>query len=61
MAGPVTMAFRASGELETMQIEILPREQLIATHPEARKAIPFIRADEPPWRFEADASKDGAP
>ncbi len=61
MAGPMTMPFPASGDLETMQIEILPSGQLIGTHPDAQNPIPFIWADEPPWSFEADASKDGAP
>lgn len=61
MAGPMTMAFPASGDLETMQIEILPSGQLIGTHPGAQHPVPFVWADEPPWSFEADASKDGAP
>ena len=61
MAGPMTMPFPASGDLETMQIEILPSGQLVGTHPEAQQPIPFAWADEPPWSFEADAAKDGAP
>lgn len=61
MAGPMTMPFPASGDLETMQIEILPSGQLIGTHPEAQQPISFTWDDEPPWSFEADAAKDGAP
>lgn len=61
MAGPMTMPFPASGGVETMQIEMLPSGQLVGTHPEAQAPIPFIWADEPPWSFEADATKDGAP
>jgi hypothetical protein len=34
---------------------------LIGTHPGAQHPVPFVWADEPPWSFEADASKDGAP
>lgn len=61
MAGPMTMPFHASGDVETMMIEMLPNGQLVGTHPEAQHPIPFVWADEPPWRFEADAAKDGAP
>ena len=59
MAGPMTMPFPASGDLETMQIETLPSVKLVGTHPEAQQPIPFVWADEPPWSFEADADKDG--
>jgi len=61
MAGPMTMPFPDGGAAETMQIEMLPNGQLVGTHPEARAPIPFVWADEPPWSFEADATKDGAP
>ncbi len=61
MAGPMTMPFPASGDSETMQIEMLPTGGLVGTHPEAQHPIPFVWADEPPWSFEADASRDGVP
>ncbi|MGO4916942.1 hypothetical protein [Pseudogemmobacter sp. W21_MBD1_M6] len=61
IAGPMTMPFPASAGVETMAIEMLPTGQLIGTHPEAQEPIPFVWADEPPWKFEADATKDGAP
>ncbi len=61
MAGPMTMPFPDGGAAETMQIEALPDGQLVGTHPEAQAPIPFVWADEPPWSFEADATKDGAP
>lgn len=61
MAGPMTMPFPASAGTETMQIEVLPDGQLVGTHPEAQAPIPFVWADEPPWRFEADAENDGVP
>ncbi len=61
VAGTMTMPFPASGGVEAMGIEMLPSGQLVGTHPEAQAPIPFIWADEPPWRFEADAAKDGAP
>lgn len=61
IAGTMTMPFPASADVETMQIEMLPTGQLIGTHPDAQGPIPFVWADEPPWRFEADATKDGVP
>jgi hypothetical protein len=61
MAGPMTMPFPDGGDAETMQIEMLPDGHLVGTHPEAQAPIPFVWADEPPWSFEADATKDGAP
>jgi hypothetical protein len=61
MAGPITMPFPDGGAAETMQIEMLPDGQLVGTHPEAQAPIPFVWADEPPWSFEVDATKDGAP
>jgi hypothetical protein len=60
VAGPMTMPFPASGDVDTMQIEMLPTGQLAGTHPDAQQPIPFVWADEAPWSFEADASKDGA-
>lgn len=61
MAGPMTMPFPASGDVETMQIETLPDGQLVGTHPDAQQPIPFVWADEPPWSFEAEARQDGTP
>ena len=61
VAGPMTMPFPADSDIDTMGIEMLPSGQLVGTHPEAQQPIPFVWADEPPWQFEADASKDGSP
>ena len=61
VAGPMTLPFPASGDSETMEIAMSPSGQLVGTHPEAQQPIPFVWADEPPWSFEADADKDGAP
>lgn len=61
IAGPMTMPFPASGGSETMQIELSPTGGLVGTHPEAQQPIAFVWADEPPWSFEADASRDGVP
>lgn len=61
IAGVMTIPFPASGDIETMQIEILADGQMIGTHPEAQNPITFIWADEPPWSFDADAREDGVP
>ncbi len=61
IAGPMTMPFPASGDVDTMQIESTADGQLYGTHPEAQEPIQFVWADEPPWSFEADAKTDGAP
>lgn len=61
VSGPMTLPFPASGQVDVMQIEMLPTGQLMGTHPEAQEPIAFVWADEPPWTFEAEASKDGAP
>ena len=61
VAGEMTIPFPASGGIETMGIEMSPSGQLVGTHPEAHEPIPFVWADEPPWQFEANATKDGAP
>ncbi|MEY8097323.1 hypothetical protein AB9F29_07855 [Falsihalocynthiibacter sp. S25ZX9] len=61
VAGPMTMPFPASGDTDTMQIEMLPSGQLVGTHPEAQAPIPFLWADEPAWSFEKHAADDGAP
>ncbi|WP_289042715.1 hypothetical protein [uncultured Aliiroseovarius sp.] len=61
IAGPMTMPFPASGDIETIQIEMSPSGGLVGTHPEAQQPIVFDWADEPPWKFEADASRDGVP
>ena len=61
ISGPMTMPFPASGDVETMQIEMSPNGGLVGTHPEAQQPVAFNWADEPPWSFEAHASKDGVP
>ncbi|WP_417809038.1 hypothetical protein [Thioclava sp.] len=61
IAGPMTMPFPASGDRETIQIEMSPSGGLVGTHPDAQQPIPFVWANEPPWSFEADASRDGVP
>lgn len=61
IAGPMTMPFPASGDIETMQIEMTADGRLIGTHPEAQAPIEFVWADEPPWSFEAHAKADGTP
>jgi hypothetical protein len=61
IAGPMAMPFPASGDVETMQIEMTADGRLIGTHPEAPAPIEFIWADEPPWSFEAHAKADGTP
>ena len=61
ISGPMTMPFPASGDVETMQMEMSPNGGLVGTHPEAQQPVVFSWADEPPWSFEAHASKDGVP
>jgi len=61
ISGPMTMPFPASGDAETMQIEMSPNGGLVGTHPEAQQSVAFNWADEPPWSFEAHANKDGVP
>ncbi|MCV2894350.1 hypothetical protein [Lentibacter sp. XHP0401] len=61
ISGPMTMPFPASGDVETMQIEMSPNGGLVGTHPEAQQPVVFSWADEPPWSFEAHATKDGVP
>lgn len=61
IAGPMTIPFPASGDIETMQIEMTADGRLIGTHPEAQAPIEFVWADEPPWSFEAHAKADGTP
>lgn len=61
IAGPTTMPFPASSDVETMQIEMTSDGRLIGTHPEAQSPIEFVWADEPPWSFEAHAKADGIP
>lgn len=61
ISGPMTMPFPASGDVETMQIEVSPNGGLVGTHSEAQHPVVFSWADEPPWSFEAHASKDGVP
>jgi hypothetical protein len=61
IAGPMTMPFPASADVETIQIETSPNGELVGTHPDAQQPIVFHWADEAPWSFEAKASRDGVP
>ena len=60
-AGTMVMPFPASPGTEVMGIDYRDNGQLVGTHPEAQAEIPFAWADEPPWSFEAEAGRDGAP
>lgn len=49
IAGPMTMPFPASGDLETIQIEMSPSGGLVGTHPDAQQQpIMFEWADDLP-------------
>ena len=61
IAGPMMMPFPASGDSETMNIDMSADGRLFASNPNVPTPIEFVWADEPPWSFEADANADGVP